>query len=371
MRVLVFTVVHTPLDARIHSREIAALLDAGHRVVYAAPFSGHGVGETEVDSRLRTVDLPRAQRWRRLSSWLASGRLLRARATETDVVIIHDPELLFVLLCARPRVPVVWDVHEDLASSFVDKGWLPGWLVAPLRQVVHRVERWAERHCHLVLAEEGYAPRFREHHPVVPNYPPLPRTPRGPVDDRVVYLGRVSRLRGGRELVAVGRRLRSEGLRTQVIGAVDEDIREELEQAASRGWLELFGFVPNDEALSLLDGALAGLSLLHDHANYRHSLPTKIFEYQAAGVPVISTPLAAAVEVIESSGAGTVVPFEDVDAVVTAVCRLRDDPSSAAAQARAGRRDAEAGRCWQAVRGRFVQVIEAAMVPNPHGDDGG
>lgn len=366
MRVLVVTVVHTPLDARIHSREITALLDGGHEVTYAAPFSGHGIGAAQVDPRLTTVDLPRARRWRRLSSWLASARLLRARAPETDVVIIHDPELLIVVLCARLRVPVVWDVHEDLGSSFADKSWLPSWLTAPLRQVVHLVERWAERRCHLVLAEHGYAPRFRKVHPVVPNYPPLPRTPRGPVEDRVVYLGRVSRLRGGLELVAVGRRLRSMGLRTQVIGAVDEDIREELETAAAQGWLELLGYVPNDEALSLIDGALAGLSLLHDHPNYRHSLPTKVLEYQAAGVPVISTPLQAAVDVIEASGAGTVVPFEDVDAVVQTVCRLHDEPSWAASRARAGRRHAEAGWCWEAVRGLFLHVVEDAAVPNSH-----
>ena len=57
----------------------------------------------------------------------------------------------------------------------------------------------------------------------------------------------------------------------------------------------------------MLPGALAGLSLLQDLPNYRHSRPTKIVEYMAHGVPVVTTPLPVAVELVESAGAGVVV----------------------------------------------------------------
>ena len=38
--------------------------------------------------------------------------------------------------------------------------------------------------------------------------------------------------------------------------------------------------------MAVVDGALAGLSLLHDEPNYRVSQPTKVIEYLAHGVPV-------------------------------------------------------------------------------------
>ena len=41
LRALVVTVVHHPEDARIRHRQIAALLEAGWHVTYAAPFSGY------------------------------------------------------------------------------------------------------------------------------------------------------------------------------------------------------------------------------------------------------------------------------------------------------------------------------------------
>lgn len=358
MRVLVLTVVHTPLDARIHAREATALLDAGHTVTLAAPFGGHGVDPVTVDPRLEVVDVPRAHGRRRLRALRATRRLLRT--TDHDVVVLHDPELLLALVGLRPRAAVVWDVHEDLAASLGDKSWLPRVLVRPLRVVIRLVERWAERRCTLLLAETGYAARLRGTHPVVPNLPLLPDHWRGPVEDRVVYLGRVSRLRGAAELIFVGRGLAALGITLEVIGPVDGDVRGDIEAAAARGDLRLTGFLPNDAALVRLDGALAGLSLLHDHPNYLHSLPTKVVEYQAAGVPVITTPLPAAVDIVESARSGVVVPFRDAEATVAAVATLREDRERAWAFARAGRADAEAGRSWPAVAAFFVAQIERA-----------
>lgn len=42
LRVLVVTIVHDPEDARIRRRQIGALLEAGARVTYAAPYRAYG-----------------------------------------------------------------------------------------------------------------------------------------------------------------------------------------------------------------------------------------------------------------------------------------------------------------------------------------
>lgn len=353
------TVVHHPLDARIHRRQIGALLDAGHEVVYAAPFRGYDVSFSTVDRRLTPVDLPRARRWRRFGALLQARACLRSHLEHVDVAIIHDPELLIAAAGLPRTLPMIWDVHEDLAGSFDDKPWVPRVLSGRLQAVVHGLEWWAEGRVTLSLAEEGYASRFRRHHPVVPNLPPLPPVPRGPEDARVVYVGRVSRLRGAAELASVGAELRASGLRLEVVGQVDEEVTDELREAEAAGHLELVGFLPNDLAMARMDGALAGLSLLRDHPNYRHSLPTKVVEYQAAGVPVVTTPLPAAVEEVEASGSGIVVPFEDPAAVVQAVVALATDRPRARRLGAAGRAAAEQGRSWDAVAPAFVGLVEA------------
>lgn len=324
MRVLVVTVVHTPLDARIYQRQIAALRAAGHEVVYVAPWSGYA---TTPPGGLETHDVTRAVGSDRLRALADARRLYRRLAPGCDLAILHDPELL--LATAGPgarRVPVVWDVHEDTAAALADKPWLPAWSRPVVRRGVVALERLAERTRHLLLAEEAYAARFRRPHPVVPNTPRVPAEVPPPGDDRVVYVGRVSRLRGADELVAVARALAGDGVTVEVMGPADADVEPRLAAARDAGELVWHGFVPNDEALPRVEGALAGLSLLADEPNYRVSLPTKLLEYAGRGVPVVTTPLPPALRLVERHDCGVVVPFGDPAATVAAIRALRTDP---------------------------------------------
>ncbi|MDO0910267.1 glycosyltransferase [Streptomyces sp. DT2A-34] len=329
MRILVVTVVHHPEDARILHREIAALRQRGHRIVYAAPFAAR-----EVTPRpyVEGVDLPRAAGRDRRAALRAARALLAERGPTVDVVLLHDPELLLALPGTlrgwrrAGRAPVtVWDVHEDTAAALVMKRWLPRPLRPPLRLAVWAAERLAERHLRLLLAEDAYQHRFRRTHPVVANLATVPsEPPEPPGDDRAVYLGHLSRERGALELIETARLLAPD-IRVEVIGAADPDIRGALTEADRDGVLRWHGYLPNDRALGLLSGALAGLSLLRDQPNYRHSRPTKAVEYMAHGVPVVTTPTPLAAELVERYGCGLVVPYEDPATAAMAVRHLRAD----------------------------------------------
>lgn len=349
---LVVTVVHHPLDARIHARQIGALLDAGWRVTYLAPWTGYGVVPPD-HPRLVPLDVTRARGRDRLRAVLHARRLLRRVGAGADLVLLHDPDLLLAVP-GLDLPPVVWDVHEDTAGALADRPWVPAAARPPLEAAVRSAERWAERHLHLVLAEEGYRDRFGRPHPVVPNHPPVPdRDPPPPGDDRVVYVGRISRGRGAETLVEVARRLAGE-VEVELVGPVDRDV-EGLVRGAPVTW---HGFLPNAEALRRVEGALAGLSLLRDEPNYRHSLPTKVVEYLGRGVPAVTTPLPAARAMVDRYDAGVVVPFDDPDAVVDAIRGLRADPDGRAAMGRRGRDGVRAHHSWDADGPRFVSLLE-------------
>lgn len=367
-RILVVTVVHHPDDARIRYRQIQSLLDAGWQVTYTAPFTGHGQTRPVGVPGLDPVDIARATGRRRLHALRAARRLLRTQAPGHDVVLLHDPELLLATL-GLDLPPVVWDVHEDTAAAIEVRPWIPDLLRTPAAWGVRRLERWAEDRMPLLLAEHKYQSRFRRTHPVVSNttwVPPV-LVPPGAVDESghqaVVYLGSLTVERGAHELVEVGRRLRAvtDGrVRVHAIGPSHGEAEGVLRTAAQDGVVVRHGFVPSDQALPLLDGALAGLSLLHDEANFRHSMPTKVIEYMAHGVPVISTPLAVPAELLERTGAGIVVPFQDVDATVDAILALYRDPARAAEMGRAGRRAAAADYDWDKIAPTFIGALEAA-----------
>jgi glycosyltransferase involved in cell wall biosynthesis len=363
-RALVVTVVHHPGDARIRHREIASLLDAGWRITYAAPFSGHRlVPETNgVDA----VDLPRACGRRRFAALRAARRLLRTVGRDHDVVLLHDPELLLALP-GLDLPPVVWDVHEDTAAAVTLKPWLPGPLRSAAATCVRAVERAAARRVHLILAEQSYSTRFDEKHLVVPNTVQVPARISPPGETKVVYIGHLTLARGAAELAQVGKQIAAAtngATRLLVIGAADEDARRVLGPAAATGEIDWPGFVPSTKALAMLGGALAGLSLLHDEPNYRGSLPTKVIEYMAHGVPVVTTPLPLAHDLIQRSGAGVVVPFSDTDAVVREVLRLRSEPSRRATMGAAGHRIAAEEFDWRRLSRAFVD--EMARIASGH-----
>jgi glycosyltransferase involved in cell wall biosynthesis len=337
VHVVVCTVVHHPADARIFYREIQALLDAGHDVTYIAPHGEQaapvrnedqvqGQGNSErTRGTLRLVAIPRASGRRRVGAVRAARTAMADQVAGADLLLVHDPELLLVLPPKDRRPPTVWDVHEDTAAALTTKAWLPAWLRPVAAGGVTRAEHLAERNLHLILAEHGYNARFAGEHLVVPNTTYVPETaapPGGP--RRVVYVGWLSPDRGSAEMIELGRLLKPHGIGVELIGQADPAARTQIEAAGDL--VRWHGFVPNAEALRLVEGSLAGLSLLQDEQNFRHSMPTKIAEYMARGVPAVTTPLPLAVELVEAADGGFVVPFNDPQGAAEAILKLDADP---------------------------------------------
>ena len=374
MRVLVVTVVHHPLDARIFHREIAALRAAGHEVTYAAPFTDCAVDRP---AGMATWDLPRAVGRSRLAALRAARWLLRHQAARHDVVLLHDPELLAAAWRVPGRRPdtvdagpdrrgggpggpvMVWDVHEDTSAAVTMKGWIPGPMRGATATAFTKAESAAAEHFRLLLAEHRYSERFDGPHPVVPNSTAVPAQVAPPGDDRVVYLGALTRARGGFELIDVGRLLRGSDVALHVIGpAADPALARAVAAAASAGDLVWHGFVPNDRAMELLAGAMAGVSLLHDQANYRHSQPTKVIEYMAHGLAVVTTPTPLAAELVHRTDCGVVVPFQAPQAAAEAIRELAADRHLVARLAANGHAEALRSHNWDVDGPRFVAVLQ-------------
>ncbi len=376
MRVVVCTVVHHSADARIFYRQIRALLDAGHDVTYIAPHGeSHGSVQDQIQDEpertrgsLTTVTIPRAVGRRRLGALRAAKAGIRRNAITNaaamaaampgaDLLLVHDPELLLVLPPRRRRPPTVWDVHEDTGAALTTKAWLPPALRSVAGRGVALAERTAERRLHLLLAETGYDDRFSGSHPVVPNttnVPPTAAPPSGP--RRVVYVGWLSPDRGSAEMVELGRLLRPHGIAVELIGQADPAARAHIEAGGDA--VRWHGFVPNEQALRLVEGALAGLSLLQDEANFRHSMPTKVAEYMARGVPVVTTPLPLAVDLVQAADGGFVVPFDDPAAARDAILTLDADPGLRVKLGLRAHEYALANLSWAPHAAAFVTQLE-------------
>jgi glycosyltransferase involved in cell wall biosynthesis len=369
VRVLVCTVVHHPADARIYFRQVRALLEAGHEVTYIAPMGERGA-PASLSPGLTTVTIPRAVGRHRLGALRAARAALREQAPSADLLLVHDPELLLVLPPRSSRPPTVWDVHEDTAAALTTKAWLPKFLRPVAAGGVIAAERLAERRLHLILAETGYNARFKGTHPVVPNTTYVPETaapPGGP--RRVIYVGHISPDRGSAEMTGLGRLLAPHGISVELVGQADAAAQEHIRAAGAAvirrghppdppGGVHWHGFIPNAQALELADGALAGLSLLQDEANFRHSMPTKVIEYMARGLPVITTPLPLAVDLVQAADCGFVVPFNDPQAAADAILKLDADPDLRVSMGARGHEAALRDLGWPKAAKEFVAQLE-------------
>jgi len=274
-------------------------------------------------------------------------------------MLVHDLELTFVLR-GTGHGPMVYDVKEDTPAAVADKAWLPRWARSTARSAAARLERAAARGHHLILAEYAYRNRLGDH-PVVPNSTWIPDDDPLPPGDDVVYVGRISQGRGADTLLAVGRAL-APG-RLLLVGDVDDDVRPDVEREVRAGTVRWTGFLPNPEALGRVEGALVGLSLLRQLPNYVHSQPTKLVEYFARGVPVITTPLPLAKELVERTLAGIVVPYDDAEAVVRAIDRLDTDPLLRREMGARGYEAARAQFDWARDGRVFVSLLEQVATP--------
>jgi glycosyltransferase involved in cell wall biosynthesis len=330
--VSVVTSGHDVADARLH-REVAALHRAGLVVeVLGLGDAGAGPEGARVHTWARGSMPARALRSLRLP-FAARGRVLLT--LDPDVV----PAALVAALVRRRRL--VADVHEDYVALLADRAWVPG----PALRAVRLVARWcvglAGRAALTVVADDHVPPgpgRCRRRL-VVRNLPDPALLPPGrPAVDapvlRAVYIGDVRTSRGLRTMVeAVAA---APGWSLDVVGPV---------AAADAGWLEgrlraadvagrvvLHGRMPPRAAWEVGARASVGLMLLGRTPAFEHAVPTKLYEYLACGLAVLSTPMPRVAALLDGSPSAVLV---DDAAAAAAVLRGWADRPEDLAEARA------------------------------------
>ncbi len=324
MTVLVVTTVHSADDTRIRERLIRTLA-----MRFQVRYATRAPGPTD-STGLDWLPLHggRLRRW-----WAALGTLLTSR---WDVAVIHDPELVPAGVIARflLRRPVVFDVHEDLAAQIVAKDWLPR-PTRPLARLLSRViYRMGETFLDLTLAEESYRRLFRRQHPVFPNYPRYEGWPEpgGEGDGTVIYVGDVRPERG---VTDAAQACAIAGIPLTVVGPGEPVFSERLAEVG--GDVKMLGRRPHREALTLMGRASVGISPLRSLPNYIDSVPTKVVEYMAMGLPVVATDLPGTRMVVDGFEAVWLVPPGEVRSMARAVSEAATPASRVLAMSRVDR----------------------------------
>jgi glycosyltransferase involved in cell wall biosynthesis len=362
-------------DSRVR-REAATLVGAGHDVT-VLELEALRVREERLDGFRRRSALPAA--WVRRTLPFATYRLvflatfvIRGRALRPDVVHAHDAAMLLpaALIARLTRARLVYDSHELATGVEYRSG---GW-----ERLVHQLEAAIVPRCAAVITvSDGIADRLqvryglRARPTVLRNVSDLAAP--GPADGTrlrarlgiaraeplVLHQGSAASGRGCEVLIRAVAAM--PGVHLALLGAAEDSNAGELvalaraEAAAER--VHVLPSVALEELLAHTAEADVGVSLLADSCeNHRLALPNKLFEYIAAGVPVVTSALPELERLVLGRAIGwTVDPAEPADVrrgLARALAAREDDALDTRLEA--------AGRelCWPVERTRLLKLYE-------------
>lgn len=160
-------------------------------------------------------------------------------------------------------------------------------------------------------------------------------------------------------------------------GGVDAALAAQAAAAGLGDRVVFRGWVPRAQVPAHLALASVSVSPIPPVSIYWASSPTKTVESLALGCPVVATDIPDQVRLIEASGGGLIVPFEE-QAFAAAVCRLLRDPAAAVEMGRRGRAYVRAQRSYAALTARLdvryremcryrgaTSVAPASLAPSP------
>lgn len=354
-RIVHFSSVHSVDDVRVFLKECRSLAAAGYDVTLVA----RGDTSDTVDG-VKRIGVPRGRGNRLQRMVFETLKVARiAWGQKADLYHFHDPELLPVGLALKlAGKTVVYDAHENIRDQVLSKPYLPSWSRRALSVAVGAFESFSVRRLDgVVCATPRIAQTLATPHTIEAlNYPvaeeisiPDNEGERDPA--KVVFVGGFTAIRGAAQMIdAVALVNQRMPARLVICGTMPADVRSRSEQQAGWTYVDDLGWQTRSQTQHHMATAACGLCVFLPEPNHVEAVPNKLFEYMAAGLPVVASNFPFWEQFVADVGAGVLVDPEDPKSIADGLGRILDDPEHAAAMGAAGRK---------AVRERFNWDIES------------
>lgn len=345
---------HHLYDDRIYWKMAVPLIERGFEVHYLligdkndAGLTSEGVHfkmfkvKTFSTNRFLNFALKRLNRQNNYKLLYKEAALLKA-----DIYHFHDLWLNRIgpQLKRLPHKPVIfYDAREPYQQDYISyvKSSVP-FMIKLFAAYVNRWEKKQAKHYDLVIANEAivqehFAKAIGADRSVVlynysdqlDRYDPVPFN-RKKYD--LIYSGAITELRGAYEMLTAVEKMRLTlpSVRALLIGnyypaSLQNELQRYIEEHDLKDQVELKNAVPYEQMATYYNTSKIGMVLLHPVKTFEISMPIKLFEYMAFGLPVIGSDFGHIEAFIREDQCGFSVPPFDTDAIAKAAIRILTD----------------------------------------------
>lgn len=311
------TTVHPRWDTRVFHKMCVSLAQNNY-IVNLVVADGKG---NSFENNVNIVDIgkPRNRIYRILISTFKL--YLEALKIRSNLYHLHDPELLFIgfLLKLSGKI-VIFDSHEDVPKQILSKYYLNKTLRLIFFKISSNVERLICPFFNGIIAPtlfiENKFNKINKNTVSIKNYPLLKEIRENNLkqESYFTYIGSVSYQRGILQVCDALNLLNSK-LRFCLCGNfTNPEFRQQILNHKSKNLIDYRGLVDRNELNRLNAKALCGVVTLLPTDCYVESLPVKLFEYMASGIPVIASDFPLWRSIIEGSNCGILVnPYSSTE----------------------------------------------------------
>jgi glycosyltransferase involved in cell wall biosynthesis len=294
------------------------------------------------------------------------------------VVHVYSPEFIpFAFLFRWRGARIIYEVQENLYKKMHLKTINRGWLLT--RGFVW-FDRLAQRHFYCIFTEHGYLTTYTRltlPHAVIYNYPLLPLldTYRRPyrLDPELptfFYVGLISFERAFDTLLDALALLHKTypDFLVNLFGRLtfsQAALENQPAYATVKDTLRFHGYTDHRTAMPQSANAVAGLALIKPVGDYPESYTTKLFEYMALSLPVVTADFPLYQDVVERHQCGFCISPYDPTAVADALQFLIENPVEAQAMGERGRRAVEQHYNWDSEAVKLLTLYRVALNQQP------
>jgi len=363
VKVTHLTSVHSRYDTRIFLKECSSLAKKYQVSLIVADGK-----RDEVKNGVAIYDVGKAKG--RLNRIFQTTKkiLKKAIALDSDIYHLHDPELIPIgLKLKKMGKKVIFDAHEDLPKQILTKPYLSPILLRRLSKIIAKYEAWScSKFDYIVTSTPIIRDKFLQFNPHtldIKNFPILEELTSESIKwdekkNEICYIGGITQSRGIKEIVqALG--YIEKDIKLNLAGNfIERDIEKEVKGYKEWSKVKEYGFVDRQKIVQILRDSKVGLVTLHPLISYQESLPIKMFEYMAVGIPVVASNFSLWQEIIDKENCGICVNPLDREEIAKSIEYLLSNPKEAKEMGKRGRDAVLQKYNWRVEEKKLYKIYE-------------